>query len=143
MKKQLVKLAVHVAIQLIVESATMADLLQTKLIPALIRVESSGNDKAIGDRHIKERAYGCLQIRKPCIDDVNRAYGTRYRPEDALGNRSLSIEICQKYIKMYATERRLGRTVTLEDMARIWNGGPSGWRRDATNAYWKKVQKRL
>ena len=129
-------------IQLIASVTAMADIVQ-KLIPALIQVESNGNDKAIGDKHLKGKAFGCLQIRKPCIEDVNRAYGTRYRLEDAFGNRALSIEVCQKYLKLYATERRLGRKPSLEDMARIWNGGPDGWRRETTNVYWQKVSKHL
>ena len=114
-----------------------------KLIQALIQVESAGNDRAIGDRHLKDKAYGPLQIRKPCLEDVNRRHKTKYRPEDMLGNRSLSVWVCQKYIEMYATKQRLGRNPTLEDMARIWNGGPSGWRKESTQTYWSKVRKAL
>lgn len=32
------------------------------------------------------------------------------------------------------------RSTTLEDAARIWNGGPDGWRKDSTIAYWHKVK---
>lgn len=114
-----------------------------RLIQALIKVESRGNDSAIGDRHMQNKAYGALQIRKPCIDDVNRRYGTKNEPQECLGNRSLSIDVCQKYLKMYATRTRLGREPTDEDRARIWNGGPNGWRKESTKAYWSKVQSEL
>ena len=40
----------------------------------------------------------------------------------------------------YATEERLGRPVTLEDIARIHNGGPNGYKKQSTIPYWKKVQ---
>ncbi len=114
-----------------------------RLIAALIQVESNGKDHAIGDRHLSEKAYGPLQIRKPCLDDVNQSTGTKYRPQDMLGNRSLSIDVCNKYLDRYATAKRLGREPTYEDMARIWNGGPTGYKRDSTLKYWSKVQKYL
>jgi hypothetical protein len=56
------------------------------LIAALIHVESHGNDYAVGDRGKGEKAYGALQIRKPCVDDVNRRFGTKYQAKDMLGN---------------------------------------------------------
>lgn len=116
-----------------------------KLIDALIFQESSGNDHAIGDKKFvpERRAYGCLQIRKPCIDDVNRRYGTTYSAQDCLGNRELSKWVCAKYIEMYATQKRLGHKPTLQDMARVWNGGPDGWRRKSTLKYWRGVSARL
>lgn len=116
-----------------------------RLIEALIQQESSGRDHAIGDKKFDpdRRAYGCLQIRKTCIDDVNRRYGTTYTAKDCLGNRELSKWVCVMYIQMYATQERLGHKPTLQDMARIWNGGPNGWKRKATLKYWSQVQTRL
>ena len=109
------------------------------LIRALIVVESHSNDNAVGDKQMRDKAYGCLQIRKPCVEDVNRRCGTAYTAEATLGNRALSIWICQKYLEMYATEKQLGRKPTFEDLARIWNGGPSGWKSRRTEVYWQKV----
>lgn len=114
-----------------------------ELINALIEVESGGDDGAIGDRHLKHMAYGCLQIRKPCVDDVNRVHGTDYRSEDCLYNRELSVWICERYIALYATEKRLGRKPTDEDRARIWNGGPNGYKKKSTENYWLKVKKQM
>jgi hypothetical protein len=43
----------------------------------------------------------------------------------------------------YATSKRLGRPVTDQDRARIWNGGPNGYKKKATLGYWAKVRKEL
>ncbi len=114
-----------------------------RLIAALIVVESSGNDHALGDRHMNNKAYGPLQGRKLCVDDVNRRFGTKIRVESLLGNRSLSVWVCQKYLEMYGTRKQLGREPSEEDLARIWNGGPMGYRKESTVAYWSKVRKAL
>lgn len=113
------------------------------LVKALAHVESGNKDSAIGDKKLKNKAYGCLQIRKPVVDDVNNAYGTSYTAEDCLNNRELSIWIFEKYMELYATEARIGRTPTDEDRARIWNGGPNGYKKDTTKKYWAKVKKEL
>ncbi len=112
-----------------------------KLLTALIWKESRGNDHAVGDKNLPKKswAYGPLQIRQVCVDDVNRAYRTHYRAEDCLGNRPLSVWICQKYLDLYATRRHLGHRPTDQDLARIWNGGPSGWKRSITLKYWRDV----
>lgn len=115
------------------------------LIQALIEVESGGDDWAVGDRHLIDKAYGPLQIRRPVCIDVNRKLGTQYRPQDMLGNRQLSITVFKAYMDIYCTAERLGRAVTNEDRARVWNGGPTAWEPGnkmykATNAYWDKVK---
>ena len=51
--------------------------------------------------------------------------------------------IVRAYMKRYATERRLGRKVTQEDIARIHNGGPNGYKKESTEKYWSKVKKIL
>ena len=115
------------------------------LIKALIMVESSGNDHAIGDRHLTHPAYGLLQIRQPVCDDYNRAHGTTYRVSCLIGQRAVSVKICRWYLDYYG--RRLakahGRSLTLEDYARIWNGGPDGARKQATMKYWHRVKRVL
>lgn len=103
-----------------------ADLPSNALLVAQIQAESGGDDNAIGDKFLSQKAYGCLQIRQPCVDDYNRWHQTHYKAEDCLGNRELSVRIYKDYIDHYATAPRLGRTPTDEDKARIWNGGPVG-----------------
>lgn len=111
------------------------------LVSALIQTESNGNDWAVGDTHLVNKAYGPLQIRKPCLDDVNTVNGTNYRPEEMRGNRKLSIWVFEQYMKIWATEEKIGRPVTNQDRARIWNGGPRGWMKPQTLSYWSKVLK--
>lgn len=43
----------------------------------------------------------------------------------------------------YATEKRLGRQPTNEDLARMHNGGLNGYKNPNTVKYWDKVQKKL
>jgi hypothetical protein len=103
------------------------------LISALMIVESSNNDLAIGDQG---RAIGCLQIHKAVVLDVNRITGSHYRWE-AMTNRVAARAVCQAYLTHY------GRGATIEQLARRWNGGPTGDRKAATVAYWAKVKKEL
>ena len=47
--------------------------IENNLIPAMIQVESLGNDSAIGDTHlVGNEAVGALQIRPIMIREVNR-----------------------------------------------------------------------
>lgn len=105
----------------------------SNLISALIIVESSGNDLAVGDGG---RAIGPLQIHKAVIVDVNRITGSNYRHQD-MTNRAQARAVCQAYLEHY------GRGKSLEEQARIWNGGPSGHKKAATVSYWRRVQKNL
>ena len=105
----------------------------SNLISALIIVESSGNDLAIGDRG---QAVGALQIHKAVVEDVNRFYGTHYRHQD-MTNRAQARAVCEAYLRHY------GRGCTTEQLARRWNGGPAGDRKQATLSYWNKVSKHL
>lgn len=119
-------------------SETRASQLIKVIIPI---VESESNVKEIGDLNLKQRAYGSHQIRQPVCDDVNRYFGTKYRAEQMLGNRELSEKVCEMYLSIWATEARIGRKVTDQDRARIWNGGPKGWQKKSTLGYWVKIQK--
>ena len=96
-------------------------------------VESSGNDQAIGDNG---RAIGALQIHKSVVLDVNRITGSNYRHQD-MTNRVAAMAVCQAYLEHY------GRGKSLEEQARIWNGGPSGHKKAATVSYWRRVQRNL
>lgn len=103
------------------------------LISALMIVESSGNDQAIGDNG---RALGPLQIHKSVVLDVNRITGSNYRHSE-MTNRVAARAVCQAYLEHY------GRGKSLEEQARIWNGGPTGHKKEATVTYWRRVQKNL
>lgn len=105
----------------------------TNLITALIAVESGGNDMAIGDNG---RALGPLQIHRGVVIDVNRITGSHYRHQD-MTNRVQARAVCEAYLKHY------GRGASTEQLARRWNGGPAGDRKQATEAYWARVKKHL
>lgn len=106
----------------------------SNLISALMIVESSNNDMAIGDQG---RAIGCLQIHRAVVLDVNRITGSHYRHQD-MTNRAQARAVCEAYLKHY------GKGCTTEQLARKWNGGgPAGDKKKATEAYWNKVRKHL
>jgi hypothetical protein len=114
-----------------------------KLVDAIIQVESGGNDWAIGDRTLQYSAYGPMQIRWPCVSDVNKMFGTSYRAKQCLGDRAVSLDIFIKYMEIYANRGILGFEPTNETYARCWNGGPKGYKNKSTVAYWNKVKKYL
>lgn len=107
------------------------------LVDAIHVVETGGRTGPIkGDGG---KALGPLQIHRVCWLDANMPDGTY---EDC-ADLAYSKRVFARYMARYATERRLGRPVTDEDRARIWNGGPNGWRKEATKVYWSKVRKEL
>ena len=106
----------------------------SNLISALIIVESSGNDLAIGDNG---RAVGPLQIHRGVVQDVNRFTGSHYQWQQ-MTNRAQARAVCAAYLTHY------GKGKTTEEQARIWNAGPQGHKKKtATQAYWLKVQRNL
>jgi hypothetical protein len=126
----------YLAIFLSLCSAALAD---DSLLRAITYVESRGDNSAIGDGGL---AYGSLQIHRGVVLDVNRVYGTNYTHHDAF-DRAAAVDLFHKYLAIYAIERRLGREPTREDKARIWNGGPNGFKKDVTRRYWAKVEAAL
>jgi len=115
-----------------------------KFIMALIMVESGGDPNAIGD---KGKAVGILQIHSIVVKDVNRIYKTKYTDKDRY-DQDKSTQICELYLRHYASTKRLGRVATNEDMAKCWNSGPN-WFNKSTKVkarqevYWQKVKKHL
>ena len=114
------------------------------LLDAIEWVESRGDANAVGHNG---RAIGAYQIQKIYVDDINRivelcgekAFSFYWHRWD----RDISRLMVDIYISYYATRKRIGREPTFEDMARIHNGGPDGWRKESTKPYWQKVKKRL
>ena len=112
------------------------------LIPALIAVESGGNWNAIGDNG---RARGALQIHRACWQDGCEELGVQWDYETGAHDPTKAKAVCKAYLTRYgrAYERRTGRKATPEVLARIWNGGPTGYKKKATERYWRKVKTRL
>ena len=113
--------------------------IENNLIPAMIQVESLGNDSAIGDVHlIGNEAVGALQIRPIMIREVNRILKIqklkkRFKRKDRY-NRTKSIEMFMVWKDYHHPEGGF------ETIARNWNGGPKGYKNKRTEKYWVKVQ---
>jgi len=109
-----------------------------KLVPILIAVESSGNDRAIGPNG----ETGCLQITSILLRDIRRITGQRFTRSDTF-NRETSCKIAIIYLTHYVNEKRLKRPPTMRDYAMVWRYGPNGWKRRDPDPYWRKVQRLL
>ena len=112
------------------------------LLTALIFVESRGNDSAIGDRHlVGNEAVGALQIRPIMVREVNRILklqksNKRFTLKDRF-ERDKSVEM------FYIWKNHHHKNSDAETIARNWNGGPKGYKKDRTLKYWNKIEKQL
>ena len=98
---------------------------------AIELVESGGRAKAVGDGG---KAVGILQIHPVVVDDVNRILGeTKYGLQDRTSVVK-SREMFWVYTQHYSKD------ASREVIARRWNGGPKGDKKEATAAYWRKVE---
>lgn len=103
------------------------------LLIAIRAVESTGGSDP--------RACGNdLQITPVCIMDVNRIYGTSYTMEDVTDRRR-SEEIAVLYLSYWGP--RKSSNPDEETFARIWHRGPSKWRDEKGDAYWRKVRRHI
>ena len=107
------------------------------LIDAIIYVESRGD---INAHNIKENAVGCLQIRPILVREVNRLLAKNdipkvYTLEDRWNK--------QKSIEMFNVIKENTTNPTNEKLARNWNGGWNGYKKQSTLAYWHKVKAQL
>lgn len=109
--------------------------LKTLLI-AMIIVESGGNKDAVGD---DGKSFGCLQMTKAYVEDAAKHADEGWTHKDAFDIKT-AFKIFNAYIDKYATKDRIGRVITPEDIARIHNGGPNGWKKKSTEKYWEKVK---
>jgi hypothetical protein len=112
------------------------------LLTALIFVESRGNDSAIGDRHlVGNEAVGALQIRPIMVREVNRILKIQGKTERFDLKDRFDRE---KSIHMFMIWKEFHHKDSLpEKVARNWNGGPKGYKKDRTIKYWNKIEKQL
>jgi hypothetical protein len=120
-----------------------------RLIEALVRTESNGNAAAIGDRG---KAFGILQIHDVMVKDFNRITGKNYKHADMF-DEITSREVARGVLNFYSKhiEKTTNRKASEKELAFIWNGGGSSWRRVVSpmsddkqknlEAYWVKVRK--
>jgi soluble lytic murein transglycosylase-like protein len=106
-----------------------------RLLPALARVESKGDAKAVGDGGA---AIGIYQIHRCYWQDAvefDKNLGGRY--EDCF-NPDYARRVVCAYLRRYAPNH-----ATLEQLARVHNGGPNGHHKSATVKYWNKIKKEM
>jgi hypothetical protein len=113
---------------------------------AIVAVESGGDAHAYNPR---DGATGIVQIRAVCVEDVNRiarrrgmdvAFSLADRRNPALARRMWDLYL-GFYGEIYL--RDTGRAPTPEVYARIWNGGPAGWKKTSTRGYWRRVREAM
>lgn len=108
-------------------------------LDAIQKVET-GSEKdpnnAVGDNG---KALGAYQIWYDYwFDAVERRPDLKARGYKAVKDPAYAREIVKAYMDRYAP-----KNATWEDLARIHNGGPKGYRKASTASYWAKVQKHL
>ena len=90
-----------------------------------------------------------LQITRLVVIDANKA-AKKYRVpvhfyyDDRLQLKK-SKQIAELYLMYWGEQyfRETKKLPSFEVLARIWNGGPNGWKKEATKKYWQKVRERL
>ena len=105
------------------------------LLDAMYTVESNRGKNLVGDGG---KAIGPYQIWESYWRDAvefDLTIGGKY--EDCM-NKAYSEKIIRAYWERYAP-----KGATLEQLARIHNGGPKGHTRNATLKYWKKIVKAM
>jgi hypothetical protein len=106
---------------------------KNNLIEAIMYVESRGDINAY---NAKENAVGCLQIRPIMLREVNRLLGyNKYKLTDRWNK--------EKSIQMFNVIKEHTTNPTDEKLARNWNGGWNGYKKQSTLKYWQKVKKQL
>jgi len=107
------------------------------LMKAIAIVESGDTNDKVGSAG----ELGCMQITAICVKDINRIYDLEFEHEHAI-NYDYAKIMFFLYSEHYALkiEERERRPATLEDIARNWNGGHLGYRKECTELYWGKVQ---
>jgi len=100
-----------------------------RLVEALVRVESNGKANAVGDRG---KAVGVLQIHDIMVQEANRLAQTRYSHKDMF-NPAAARDVAKIVLNHYSKtiQKTTGREATEQELAYIWNGGASSWKRVA------------
>lgn len=108
----------------------------TKVINAIMQVESGGNPKAKS-----KDCVGVLQIRPILVQDVNEYLRMKGSSKRFTLNDRYDIEKSKEMFILY--QKRHNPTNNTEKAIRLWNGGPSYYKGNPkkTDAYYHKVMK--
>ena len=99
---------------------------------AIADKESGGtfDNRLIGDRNLRNKAYGAFQVRLPALKDFNDTYGTEYSMKD-LADPAVNARVGVGYLALQRD--RYGAKDSVE-MAAMYNGGPQAVERQNKNA---------
>ena len=109
-----------------------------RLLDAMVQVESGGRLDLVGD---KGKAIGPLQIHRICWVDAVRydktllLLGGNYEDCKRL---EYAEKVVVAYWNCYAS-----KNASWQELACIHNGGPKGFGKKTTQAYWTKVNKEM
>ena len=109
-----------------------------RLLDAMVQVESGGRLDLVGDNG---KAIGPLQIHRICWVDAARydntllSLGGKYEDCKRL---EYAEKVVVAYWNCYAS-----KSASWQELACIHNGGPKGFGKKATQAYWVKVNKEM
>jgi len=119
--------------------------MMAQLISVIMMIETGGHPdplNAVGDNG---RSIGCMQIQMCVIEDVNRVYKRHNYVAKDRYDKVKSQEICYLYLLHWGNhyENKTGKKATSQVLARIWNGGPNGWKKASTKEYGMKAKNLL
>jgi len=112
-------------------TATLFGIALAPLYAAIAKVES---DRGATSANV-------YQIRNVYVDDVNRIIGSFVYSYSQIQSRGKSEGMMYVYWNHWGIryQKKTGKPVTLEVLARIHNGGPIGWKKPETISYWNRV----
>jgi len=123
-------------IQTTKQTKTLKTTKPKSLVDALILVESAGSSYAFNE---KENACGCLQIRPIMLREVNRILRKQNNDKRFTKEDRWSCGLSQEMFYIWRNYHH--KNSSDEVIARNWNGGPRGYKKQSTEHYWNKVQK--
>lgn len=107
------------------------------LIKAIAKVESNETN-VIGDKHLKDHAYGFFQLRQPAINEINRIYNLNKinLAEELIDNIDAQVEYTVLFIKHLKDN-----TKNEKEMISAYNIGLSNVKKGKYGKYYSKILK--
>jgi len=110
----------------------------TDVALAVAKKESNMNPNAIGDKHLANKAYGVMQVRKPAYLDGKKHFGFKWSWEEVQTNPQANIEAGLAYL---AVGRDVYGYTSPADYLAFYNGGPRGPKKQQAQLYAQSVLK--
>lgn len=107
------------------------------LIKAIAKVESNETN-VIGDKHLKNHAYGFFQLRQPAINEINRIYNLNKinLAKELINNIDAQVEYTVLFIKHLKDN-----TKNEKEMISAYNIGLSNVKKGKYGKYYSKILK--